>query len=288
MFCLEKVSNLKPGQPVFPTTTVFSMKFLADGTFDRAKSRICVRGDLMIPDRDFGEVQSPTVLCDSVKLLVSDCPVSGKVACTSDIQQAFTYGAMEDCRPMYIKQFPGTQKILDEDTGEELVMKLLYRLYGDPAAPRAFHAELHGAYMDFHYKGVCFNQSKADPCVYYLKCDQSLDGLQESTWSPESQPVSKFVSYNTTEKSLVVGCDGVTVDSKFAMNDGTTLTSAIFVDDSINTFNPGSNAHEVYLAFMRHLKTKFTMKDDCDGMDIVNSFFGHELHVVGEIGLGEN
>jgi hypothetical protein len=116
MFCLEKVSNLKPGQPVFPTTTVFSMKFLADGTFDRAKSRICVRGDLMIPDRDFGDVQSPTVLCDSVKLLVSDCPVSGKVACTSDIQQAFTYGAMEDCRPMYIKQFPGIQKILDEDT----------------------------------------------------------------------------------------------------------------------------------------------------------------------------
>jgi len=58
MFCLEKVSNLKPGQPVFPTTTVFTMKFLANGIFDRAKSRVCVRGDLMIPDRDFGEVQS--------------------------------------------------------------------------------------------------------------------------------------------------------------------------------------------------------------------------------------
>ena len=78
--CLDKLSNLKPRQPVFPAATVFTMKFLADGTFDRAKSRICVRGDLMIPDRNFGDVQSPIVLCDSVKLLVSDCPVPGKVA----------------------------------------------------------------------------------------------------------------------------------------------------------------------------------------------------------------
>ena len=274
MFCLEKVSNLKPGQPVFPTTTVFTMKFLANGKFDRAKSRVCVRGDLMIPDRDFGEVQSPTVLCDSVKLMVSDCPVSSKVACTSDIQQAFTYGEMDPTRPMYIKQFPGTQKILDEDTGEELVMKLLFRLYGDPAAPRAFHSKLHGAYMDFSYKNCCFTQSKADPCVYYLKCDQSSETLTKSNWSLAAQPVSKFVSYSQKLKSLVVGCTGVQVDSEFAMDDGTMLTSAIFVDDSINTFNPGSNAHEVYLAFMRHLKTKFTMKDDCDGMDIVNSFLG--------------
>jgi len=58
------------------------------------------------------------------------------------------------------------------------------------------------------------------------------------------------------------------------MTDGTVLTSAIFVDDSINTFNPGSNAHEVYLAFVDHLKERFTMKDNCDGMDVVDSFLG--------------
>ena len=84
--------------------------------------------------------------------------------------------------------------------------------------------------------------------------------------------MSKVVSFNRALKTLVVGCDGVNVDSDLAMDDGTMLTSAIFVDDSISTFNPGSNAHEVYLAFMRHLKTKFTMKDNCDGMDIANSF----------------
>ena len=242
MFRLQKRQNLHAGQKVFPTTTVFRFKFNADGKFDRSKSRVCVRGDLMIPDRDFGEVQSPTVLNNSVKLIISDCPSSGKIAVTSDIEQAFTYGRMDPTRPCYIKQFPGTEKVLDEDTGEELVMKLMYRLYGDPAAPRAFHAELHEAYLSFDsckLKGCKFKQSKADPCVYYLRCHKSIgDGIDPG------------------------------------IGDGTLLTSAIFVDDSINTFIPGTDAHAVYLEFVQHLKSRFKMKGDCDGMDMIQSFLG--------------
>lgn len=275
MFRLCKVSSLKKGQPVFPTTPVFTMKFNADGTFDRAKSRVCVRGDMMIPDRDFGEVQSPTCLNDSVKLMVSDCPVSRKIAVTSDIQQAFTYGRCDPKRPLYIKQFPGTEKILDSDTGEELVMKLLYRLYGDPAAPRAFHAELHGAYMSFEYKGVRWSQSKADPCVYYLHCNAApCKKYTTSVWDSSKCPVSSYISYDKASKSIRCSSKGAKVNSKLGMTDGTVLTSAIFVDDSINTFNPGSNAHEVFLAFVGHLKERFTMKDNCNGMDVVNSFLG--------------
>ena len=272
---LEFVRNLKPGQPVFPTTSVFSMKFNADGTFDRAKSRVCVRGDLMCEGRDYGEVQSPTVLNNSVKLIVSDCPVSGKIAVTSDIQQAFTYGKCDPKRPLYIKQFPGTDKILDSDTGQELVQKLMYRLYGDPAAPRAFHAELHDAYMCFEYKGVKWTQSKADPCVYYLHCDAAPKGkLKASVWQPAKRPVSDYISFDKSGNKVQCSSQGVEVNSDRAMNDGTCLTSAIFVDDSINTFNPGSNSHEVYLAFHAHLEKRFTMKDGCDGMDVVYSFLG--------------
>ena len=80
-----------------------------------------MRGDLMIPGRDFGAINS-----------------QGLTAVTYDIQQAFTYGKTDPSRCTLIKQFPGTDKILDKDTGEDLVMKLINRLYGDPAAPRAF------------------------------------------------------------------------------------------------------------------------------------------------------
>ena len=232
MFKLVKPSSLPRDQPVFPTTPVFKFKYHADGSFDCAKSRVCVRGDLMIPERDFGEVHSPTSQLQSVKLIISECPSQGKIACTYDIRQAFTYGKCDPLRPTYIKQFPGTEKILDEDTGDELVMKLMYRLYGDPAAPRAFHKELHEAYMDFRCDDLRFSQSKADPCVYYLRCTGD----------------------NCDDKSL--------------------LTSVIFVDDSANTFVPGSDAERVYVEFIKFLKTRFDLKDDSDGMDLISSFLG--------------
>ena len=232
MFKLVKPSSLSRDQPVFPTTPVFKFKYHADGSFDCAKSRVCVRGDLMIPERDFGEVHSPTSQLQSVKLIISECPSQGKIACTYDIRQAFTYGKCDPLRSTYIKQFPGTEKILDEDTGDELVMKLMYRLYGDPAAPRAFHKELHEAYMDFRCDDLRFSQSKADPCVYYLRCTGD----------------------NCYDKSL--------------------LTSVIFVDDSANTFVPGSDAERVYVEFIKFLKTRFDLKDDSDGMDLISSFLG--------------
>jgi hypothetical protein len=219
-------------RPVFDTTTVLRMKFLQNGQPDVAKARVCLRGDLMKPGRDYGEVHSPTCLMDSVKLLIADCPIKKKIAVTYDVQQAFTYGKVDPSRRTFIKQFPGTEKILDPQTGEELIMELLFRLYGDPAAPRAFHKELHGAYMDFQYKSkdgtTCrWRQSKADCCVYYM---------------------------NLTDDSL--------------------LSSAIFVDDSCNTFVPESEAHHAYLAFISFLKTRFTLKNDCDGMELITSFLG--------------
>ena len=100
MFKLVKQSSLPPGQPVFPTTTVFKFKFRADGTFDCAKSRVCVRGDLMIPDR------GDTSQLESVKLIISECPSQGKIAVTYDVRQAFTYGKCDPLRPTYIRQFP--------------------------------------------------------------------------------------------------------------------------------------------------------------------------------------
>ena len=233
MFRLRKAKVARNlNRPVFGTTTVFRMKFLQNGQPDCAKSRVCLRGDLMKQGRDYGEVHSPTCLNDSVKLLIADCPIKKKIAVTYDVQQAFVHGKMDPSRPTFIKQFPGTDKICDPQTGEELIMELLFRLYGDPAAPRAFHKELHGAYMDFCYDTDCgkqcqWSQSKADCCVYYMK-----------------------------------------------LPDDSLLSSAIFVDDSCNTFVPESDAHRAYLSFIAFLKTRFTLKNDCDGMELISSFLG--------------
>ena len=133
---------------------------------------MCLRGYLMKPGPDYGEGHSPNCLMDSVKLLIADCPIKKKIAVTYDVQQAFTFDKVDPSRCTFIKQFPGMEKILDPQTGKELIMKLLFRLYGDPAAPRTFHKELHRAYMDFQYNSkdgtTCrWSQSKAD---YYVLC----------------------------------------------------------------------------------------------------------------------
>jgi len=230
MFRLVKRSSLPPGTPVFPTTTVFRMKFFQDGTPDRAKARVCLRGDLMIPGRDYSDVRSPTTQNNSVKMMLADCPVSGKIACTFDIEQAFTYGKTDPLKPQYIDQFPGTEKILDSDTGEQMVQKLMYRLYGDPAAPKAFHAELHQAFMDYSYLDCKFVRSRADPCVYVMHCP-----------------------------------------------DESNLSSCIFVDDSCNTFKPETDAQYAYIDFIKFIKTRFKLKDDSDGLDLISSFLGMNI-----------
>jgi len=158
-FRLIKRSDVPQGSKVFPTTTVFKMKFHQDGSMDVAKARVCLRGDLMLPGRDFGDVRSPTTQNESVKLMLADCPISGKIACTFDIKQAFRYGLTDPTRPLFCEQFPGTEKMVDEMTGEELVQQCINCLYGHPAAPKAFHAEMHKAFTDYEFEGTCFLQS---------------------------------------------------------------------------------------------------------------------------------
>ena len=230
MFRLVRVEDVEHGRPVLDTTTVFKMKFFQDGSPDRAKARVCLRGDLMREGRDFGAVFTPTTQSDSIKLMLANCTVTGKTACTFDIEQGFTYGKCDPDRPTYVKQFPGTQKIIDPDSGKDLVMQLMYRLYGDPAAPRAFHQELHRAFLEFDWNGMKFIQSTADCCVYRMVLEDESD-----------------------------------------------LTSAIFVDDSCNTFVPGSEAEAAYKGFIKFLKTRFKLKDDADGMEILSSFLGMNI-----------
>ena len=142
-FRLIKRSDVTEGSKVDSTTTVFKMKFHQDGSMDVAKARVCLRGDLMIPGRDFGDVRSPTTQNESVKLMLADCPISGKIACTFDIKQAFCYGLTDLTRPLFCEQFSGTEKMVDEMTGKELVQQCINCLYGHPEAPKAFYAEMH-------------------------------------------------------------------------------------------------------------------------------------------------
>ena len=197
MFKLVKRSEAN-GKPILPTTTVFKMKFHADGSPDCAKARVCIRGDLMLPGRDFGATASPTAQCDSVKLVCSECPSQGKTCVTYDLSQAFTQAPADPLYPTFIKQFPATKKVVDADTGQELVMKLLFMLYGDPAAPMRFHLCLHSGYMDYKYvvpeykeiskrtdmtekqynqlcgphigKKISWSQSQIDPCCILASC----------------------------------------------------------------------------------------------------------------------
>ena len=120
-FRLIKQSDVPESSKVFPTTTVFKMKFHQDDSIDGAKARVCLRGDLMIPGRYFGYVCSPNTQDESVKLMLADCPISGKIACIFDIKQRFCYGLTDPTRPLLCEQFPGTEKLVDEMTGEELV-----------------------------------------------------------------------------------------------------------------------------------------------------------------------
>jgi hypothetical protein len=171
---LYKLVPLPTGEKAIPVTLVNKMKRDASGNPTRAKSRICIRGDLMEAGKHFGATYSPTSQMETVRAQICDACMNDKVCVTYDLVQAFTFGKME--KEVYLKQFPGRRKKYDEVTGEELVLQLMFQLYGSPEAPAQFHRTLHQAYMDFDYQGMKWKRCHSDPCLYSLKCskDQSL------------------------------------------------------------------------------------------------------------------
>lgn len=147
------LTDLPPGARAIPCRWVFRLKKNPDGSIDKYKARLVVKGFSQRHGIDYSETFSPVAKMGTIRSILS-IAASEKMHLTQfDVSTAFLYGELEET--VFMKQPQGYED------GTSKVCLLKRSLYGLKQAPRCWNKRL-GDFL----RGHGFKASDADPCLY--------------------------------------------------------------------------------------------------------------------------
>ncbi|KAI0993606.1 hypothetical protein K3495_g14578, partial [Podosphaera aphanis] len=135
------------------TKWVFSVKYKADGTFERFKARLVARGFTQQYGVDYTETFAPTVQMATMRAFLSIVAAENLECWQFDIKNAFTESEIKET--VYLKPPQG----IKVTKGKSL--RVLRSLYGLKQSARDWNLLLRS-----HIKKWGFVQSSADPCLF--------------------------------------------------------------------------------------------------------------------------
>ena len=153
------MTDLPPGRKAIKNKWVFRIKAKADGSIDRFKARLVVKGCSQKAGQDYSETYAPVARFDSVRILLAIAAAKDFDLKQFDVKTAFLHGDLDE--DIYMAKPDGF------DDGSEKVCHLKKSFYGLKQAPRQWHAKFDGFLQQFG-----LTPSKYDPCIY-----TSEDGL---------------------------------------------------------------------------------------------------------------
>ncbi|XP_070003048.1 uncharacterized protein [Nicotiana sylvestris] len=147
--------NLPPGNKPLGSKWIFKRKIKTDGTIDKYKTRLVVKGYRKKEGRDYFDTYSPVTRITSIRVLVVLTVVYGLEIHQMDVKTAFLNGELEE--EIYMEQpegfvVPGKEK---------KVCKLVKSLYGLKQVPKQWHAK-----FDQTMLANGFKINECDKCVY--------------------------------------------------------------------------------------------------------------------------
>ena len=150
---------LPPGKIAIPCKWVFKRKLNADGTIERYKARLVIKGFYQRLGIDYNSVFAPVVRASTVRLFLS-IVASFDLECHSiDIKNAFIQGDVDE--DIYMTQPDGY------DDGSGRVCKLDKSLYGLKQAPRVWNKTLTA-----HILFLGFVRCKSDGALFMLYTEE--------------------------------------------------------------------------------------------------------------------
>lgn len=222
-----KLTHLPPGKKAIPCKWVFKRKLNADGSIERYKARLVIKGFYQREGIDYNAVFAPVVRASTVRLFLSLVARFDLVCHSIDIKNAFIQGAVEEM--IYMQQPDG----YDDTSG--LVCILNKSLYGLMQAPRVWNKTLTAFFM---FLG--FVQCKSDGALFMLYTEELgfviilcyVDDIQIAA--------QKLISVQTIKKAIL---------SKFPGKD--TGESKYFLQMTIQRDRP---ARTIHLKQQRHIE----------------------------------
>ena len=175
---------------------IFRTKYNVDGTVNKYKARLVVKGYVQQPGIDYGDTFAPVARMDTIRLLLAISANKGWKVFHMDVKSAFLNGILHE--EVYVEQPEGFIVPGEEDK----VYRLHKALYGLKQAPRAWYSR-----VDTYFVQQGFKRSENEHTLY-VKSDGSL-------------LVSLYV-----DDLLVTGCDlqqilnfKCDMEKEFAMSD---------------------------------------------------------------------
>ena len=147
-----------PKAKVLDTRWVFKVKRLQNGTIERYKARLVIKGYKQRPGIDYTETFASVCRYESIRLLLALAAVKGLNIRQFDVKTAFLYGTLDET--VLMAQPEGYQKL---DSSK--VCLLNKSLYGLKQAPRCWNTTFSGFLSKFKLK-----PTQSDPCVYVGSC----------------------------------------------------------------------------------------------------------------------
>lgn len=157
------LQELPPNKKALGTKWVYTIKFRADGTIERHKSRLVVLGNNQKEGLDYTETSSPVAKMTTVRVFLDIAAKLNHEIHQMDVHNAFLHGDLHD--EVYIKMPLGFS-----NPGDTRVCRLRKSLYGLKQAPRCWFAKLVEALVKYG-----FSQTHSDSSLFvYSKNDVSL------------------------------------------------------------------------------------------------------------------
>ncbi|CAI7747285.1 unnamed protein product [Closterium sp. NIES-53] len=146
---------LPKGKKLVGVKWVYRVKVKDDGSLDKFKARLVVKGYSQVPGEDYNETFASVAKYTSVRALLGMAVRMDLYIIQLDVSNAFLYGVLEE--EIYTSQPDGYHD------GTERVCRLHKSLYGLKQAPRVWYHALESALL-----AQGFTQSEYDPALYIL------------------------------------------------------------------------------------------------------------------------
>ena len=150
--------DLPTGKKAISCKWVYKVKQNPDGSIERYKARLVIKGFSQTKGVDYDQTFSPVVRNSTIRTLLSVAASERMHLMQFDVSTAFLYGDLTE--EIYMKQPEGFSDNSDR------VCKLKRSLYGLKQAPRCWNRRF-GSYL----QKLGFQQSDADPCLFILEKD---------------------------------------------------------------------------------------------------------------------
>lgn len=144
--------NLPKGRKSLPCRWVYKVKMHPDGTVDKYKARLVVKGYSQREGLDYDKTFSPVARLSTIRAIVAIAAKENLQLCQFDVSTAFLNGTVKE--DIYMKQPEG----FEDDS--KRVCKLKRSLYGLKQAPLCWNTCI----AEFLIDSKC-TQSESDPCL---------------------------------------------------------------------------------------------------------------------------